>query len=312
MEVKTKPHISVVIPVYKGEKMLQELVDRLTVSLMSLTENYEIILVNDSSPDKSWERIADICKNDSKVIGINLSRNFGQHYAITAGLDYADGDWVVVMDCDLQDRPEEIPNLYAKAMEGWDIVQARRVKKQFGALKKFSSWAFHQVFDWLSGQKSDSTIGNFGIYKAIVINEVRKMPERARSFPTLLGYAGFPKATIDVCHAERAEGQSSYTLSRLLKLAFDISISNTNKPLRMAVALGLGMSMLSLLLALYNVAAKVFGLILVPGYTGIVFSVWFVGGLMLLVLGIVGLYVGKIFDQVKCRPLYIVKEIKNK
>lgn len=304
--------ISVVVPVYKGEKMLQELVDRLTASLKSLTEDYEIILVNDASPDKSWEGIADICKDDNKVIGINLSRNFGQHYAITAGLDYADGDWVVVMDCDLQDRPEEIPNLYHKAQEGWDIVQARRVKKQFGILKKFSSLAFHQVFDWLSGQKSDPTIGNFGIYKATVVNEVRKMPEKARSFPSLVNFVGFSKTTLDVMHASRAEGKSSYTFRTLLKLAFDIAISNTNKPLRMAVSLGLIMSFFSMLLALYNVLAKVFGFILVSGYTSIVFSVWFVGGLILLVLGIVGLYVSKIFEQVKGRPLYVVKESINK
>ena len=280
--------------------------------MKSLTEDYEIILVNDSSPDKSWEGIAELCKEDKKVVGINLSRNFGQHYAITAGLDYADGDWVVVMDCDLQDRPEEIPNLYHKAQEGWDIVQARRVKKQFGALKKFSSWAFHQVFDWLTGQKSDPTIGNFGIYKASVIEEVRKMKEGSRAFPALVNYVGFTRTAVDVEHASRAEGKSSYTLRTLLKLAFDIAISNTNKPLRMAVSLGLIMSVFSILLALYNVFAKVFGFILVPGYTSIVFSVWFVGGLVLLVLGIVGLYVSKIFDQVKGRPLYVVKDSINK
>ena len=304
--------ISVVVPVYKGEKMLRELVDRLTNSLKTITDDYEIVLVNDASPDKSWEGIADICKDDNKVVGINLSRNFGQHYAITAGLDYADGDWVVVMDCDLQDRPEEIPNLYAKAMDGWDIVQARRTHKQFGVFKKLSSWAYHQVFDWLAGKKTDPAIGNFGIYKSDVICEVRKMTELARSFPSLLDYVGFSRTTIDVKHAERAEGKSSYTIHRLLKLAFDIAISNTNKPLRMAVTMGLGMSMISLLLALYNVVAKFWGFIAVPGYTTIVFSIWFVGGLVLLVLGVVGLYVGKIFDQVKERPLYIVKDIKNK
>ena len=133
------PLISIVSPVYKGEKMVAELVRRNVESVSTITENYEIILVNDASPDGSWEEIVKQCESNPKVKGINLSRNFGQHYAITAGLHYVKGDWVVVMDCDLQDRPEEIPNLYRKALEGYDIVYARRLHKKFGFLKRFTS-----------------------------------------------------------------------------------------------------------------------------------------------------------------------------
>ena len=280
-------------------------------SVATITDCYEIILVNDASPDASWSVIEHECAQDKRVKGINLSRNFGQHYAITAGLHYAQGEWVVVMDCDLQDRPEEIPALYQKALEGYDIVYARRVDRQDKGMKKLSSTLFHKVFDWLSGSATDKTIANFGIYKQCVIAEYNRMPERARSFPSLINYLGFDDVTIDVKHAERAEGKSSYNLYKLLKLSFDVIISNSNKPLRMAVGLGFSMSALSFLLALYNLVARLIGLISLPGYTTTVFSIWFVGGLMLFVMGILGLYIGKIFDQVKGRQLFVVKNKVN-
>lgn len=303
--------ISVVSPVYKGEKMLAELVRRNVEALKTITEEYEIILVNDASPDESWREIVKECQKNPKVKGLNLSRNFGQHYAITAGLSYATGEWVVVMDCDLQDRPEEIPNLYAKAQEGYDIVLAQRVNKQFGFFKRLSSSVFHYMFDKLSGSKTDESVANFGIYSKQVIAEYNKVPEYARSFQSIIGYLGFKTTAIEVEHAERAEGKSSYNLSRLLKLSFDIIISNSNKPLRVAVSLGFGMSLLSFVLAAYNVIARLIGIIQVEGFTTTVFSIWFVGGLMLFVMGILGLYIGKIFDQVKGRQLFIVKDKLN-
>lgn len=307
----TTIHISIVSPVYRGEKMVAELVRRNVESVSTITDDYEIILVNDASPDNSWDEIVKQCDANSKVKGINLSRNFGQHYAITAGLHYAQGDWVVVMDCDLQDRPEEIPNLYRKAMEGYEIVYARRAVRKDGFLKRQSSIWFHRVFKWLSGLKSDSTIANFGIYKHCVIEEFNQMPEKARSFPSLVQYLGFKDTAIDVQHAERAEGKSSYNLHKLLKLSFDVIVSNSNKPLRLAVGLGFGMAAVSFLLAVYNVIARWVGIIRVPGYTTTLFSIWFVGGLLLFVMGILGLYIGKIFDQVKGRQLFVVKDKVN-
>ena len=303
--------LSIVSPVYRAEKMVHMLVERIVKSVTTITEDFEIILVNDASPDASWSVIEHECAQDKHVKGINLSRNFGQHYAITAGLSFAKGEWVVVMDCDLQDRPEEISALYQKALEGYDIVYARRVDRQDKGLKKLSSTIFHEIFDWLSGSTTDKTIANFGIYKQCVIAEYNRMPELARSFGTLIRYLGFTKTTMDVQHAERAEGQSSYNLYKLLKLSFDVIIANSNKPLRMAVGLGFGMSALSFLLALYNVIARLVGFISFPGYTTTVFSIWFVGGLMLFVMGILGLYIGKIFDQVKGRQLFIVKDQVN-
>lgn len=304
-------HLSIVSPIYKGEKMMDELVRRITEAIRPITDDYEIILVNDASPDNSWQEIERHCAMDRHVKGIELSRNFGQHYAISAGLANCSGDWVVVMDCDLQDRPEEIPNLYAKAMEGWDMVFARRVIKHVGWWKRFSSIAFSTVLGWLSGEKTDSTIGNFGIYCRRAVEEYNKIPQQARAFGQLLNVVGFSKGFIDVEQVESARGESSYTLTKLFIHAFNIIISSTNKPLRMAVKLGFMMSLISFLLALYNIIAKWVGIIQVDGYTTTVFSIWFVGGLMLFVMGILGLYIGKIYDQVKGHPLYVVKKKIN-
>lgn len=304
-------HISAVIPEYKGAEMVAELVERLHASLGTLTENYEIILVNDASPDSAWEEIQKACERDKRVKGLNLSRNFGQHYAISAGLSYAQGDWVVVLDCDLQDRPEEIPKLYDKAQEGYDIVYARRANRKDGFFKRLSSSLFHALFDRMSGLKTDKTLANFGIYKQTVIRECNRMQEQARSFGTMLAYIGFKSTAVDVEHAERPQGSSSYSFRKLLKLSFDVMISNSNKPLRFAVGLGFGMAFVSFLLALYNVIAKLVGIISVEGFTTTVFSIWFVGGLLLFVLGIIGLYVGKTFDQVKGRQLFIVRDKIN-
>ena len=303
--------ISVVSPVYRGEKMVAELVRRNVEALTSITDDYEIILVNDASPDESWNEIVKECKKNQRVKGLNLSRNFGQHYAITAGLSYATGDWIVVMDCDLQDRPEEIPNLYKKAQEGYDIVFARRVVKHVGWWKRFSSVAFHAVIDWLSGTKSDPAIANFGIYCRKAIDEYNKIPQHARAFGQILDIVGFKRGYVNVEQDSSARGESSYTLIKLLIHSFRIIITSTNKPLRIAVGLGITMSIISFLLALYNVIARMIGVIQVDGYTTTVFSIWFVGGLLLSVIGVLGLYIGAIFDQVKGHPLFVVKETVN-
>ncbi len=305
------PHISVVSPVYMGEKMVHELVRRVKENVSGITEDFDIILVNDASPDFSWAEIQKECATDTRVKGLNLSRNFGQHRAITAGLSYAKGDWVVVMDCDLQDRPEEIPNLYKKAQEGYDIVLGERVDRQDKFLKKLSSDVFNKVFNYLSGMRADNKVGNFGIYRQTVINSVLKMPERDRNFDVLIKYVGFKTATMPIQHDSRFEGTSSYTLVKLLKLAFGTIISNTNKPLRIMTGLGLVLSILSLLIAFYNVVVNLMGMIGVEGFTTTVFSIWFVGGMLMMQVGVVGLYIGKIFDQVKGRPLFLVMDEVN-
>ncbi|MCQ2336005.1 MAG: glycosyltransferase family 2 protein [Paludibacteraceae bacterium] len=305
------PHISIVSPEYKGEKMVHELVSRIVASVEKITKNYEIILVNDASPDNTWTEIEKECKANPLVKGLDLSRNFGQHYAITAGLAYAKGDWVVVLDCDLQDIPEEIPKLYKKAQEGYDIVYAKRKIKHVSWSKRMSSVCFHTVLDWSSGTKTDPAIGNFGIYKNTVVSSINSIPQQARGLQTLLDVVGFKSSFIEVEQAPSARGGSSFTLQKLFKQAFNVILARTNKPLRFAVKLGFIMSALSFLLAVYNLIARLTGIIQLSGYTTTVFSIWFVGGLMLFVMGILGLYIGKIFDQVKGQPLYIVRESMN-
>ena len=303
--------LSIVSPVYHGEKMLEELVQRIHSAIKSLTTNYEIILVNDCSPDLSWQKITEICSHDKKVKGINLSRNFGQPYAITAGLSYAKDKYVAVIDCDLQNKPEDLPAMYRKAQEGYDIVSARRVVREDTFLKRLSSATFHRVYDFLSGFKTDKAVAEFGIYSRKVVKVYCSIPEYSRSFVELVHTLGFKKTTVDVLHDHRLEGESSYNLYRLLKLSYDSIISNSNRPLHLAVSLGLIMSVISFLMAVYNIFAKFYGLNEVVGYTSTIFSIWFVGGLLLFMMGILGLYIGKIFDQVKGRPVFIVSETLN-
>lgn len=305
------PLISVVSPVYRGENLVRELVSRIKENVSFITEDFEIVLVNDASPDLSWHAILKECNNDKRVKGINLSRNFGQHKAILAGLNYAKGEWVIVMDCDLQDRPEEIPALYNKALEGYDIVQGEREERKDKFLKKLSSTIFNKVFRYMSGIKANKKIANYGIYSRKVIEAVCSMPERDRTFAVQVNYVGFKSAVIPIEHGQRFEGNSSYNLSKLFKLAFGAIISNTNKPLRMMVGLGFILSFVSLMMAMYNIMAYFFGLTKVAGFTSIIFSIWFVGGMLMMQLGIVGIYIGKVFDQVKGRPLYLVMDEVN-
>ncbi|NDC31430.1 MAG: glycosyltransferase [Bacteroidetes bacterium] len=301
-------HISVVSPVYRAENIVAELVNRLVVELSKITNDFEIILVEDCGPDNSWLKILEETKKDARVKGIKLSRNFGQHHAITAGLDVSSGDWIIVMDCDLQDRPEEITHLYNEAQKGFDIVFARRAERQDRFIKTFTSKMFYKVFSYLSGIEQDGTIANFGIYSRKVINSINSMRESMRAFSPMARWVGFKKTAIDVTHAERFEGNTSYSWNKLINLALDIAIAYSDKPLKLAIKLGFSISLFSLLYAIYNVFAYMTGIITVNGYASIIVSIWFLSGLIIFILGIVGLYIGKTFEGMKQRPLYLIDE----
>lgn len=291
--------------------MVHELVRRIVESVSLISEDFEIILVNDCSPDYSWNEILKECANDKRVKGINLSRNYGQPSAIAAGMQYTKGQWVVVMDCDLQDRPEEIVQLYNKASEGFDIVLGLRVERHDSFLKKMSSAVFNKVFSYLCDLDSDKRSSNFGIYKNCVIEQYNKMPERGETFSILIRELGFKLASIPIQHDVRLEGKSSYSLKKLLSFAFNLIIINTNKPLRIMVYWGFVMALLSVLFALYNIFSYFFGYINLAGFTTTVFSIWFVGGMIMMQLGVTGIYIGKIFDKTKGRPLYVVMDEVN-
>lgn len=304
-------HISVVIPVYRAKDCLAELHRRLVGALESLTPAFELVLVEDGGGDGSWEAIAELAQRDRRVKGLKLSRNFGQHVAITAGLDHASADWVVVMDCDLQDQPEEIEKLYRKAREGYDIVFARRRDRHDSVYRKAVSGLFSLIYNYLGDIKIDNSIANFSISSDRVIACVRQYRERNRAFPIFLNAVGFRRAVVDVDHAARFAGESTYSFGKLLDFAVQCIVSQSNKPLRLSIRFGFALAALSVLYGVVIVIRYLYSDIGVTGWTTLAVLISFLGGLGFANLGILGLYLGKTFDEVKQRPLYCVEEGLN-
>lgn len=300
--------LSIISPVYRAEKILPQLVDRIKSAVEGIAEDFEIILVEDYSPDQSWQEIERLSTIHPEVCGIKLSRNFGQHYAITAGLDRAQGEWIVVMDCDLQDRPEEIPALLQKAQEGYDVVLARRANRQDGFFKRLSSKVFYRTLAWLTGSHQDETIANFGIYHQKVIREISGMRESIRYFPTMVRWVGFRQTAIDVVHSGNEDRSSSYNFKRLFNLALDIMLAYSDKPIRLTVKLGLLVALTGFLFAVFTLIRYLQGDIIVAGYASLIISLWMLTGFILVTLGMVGLYIGKTFEGVKKRPIYIIEK----
>ncbi len=301
--------VSVVVPVYACRECLVDLVKRLDKALGAIVSDWEIILVNDACPQGSWDTIVEIAHGNPRVLGINLSRNFGQHYAITAGLDHTHGRWVVVMDCDLQDQPEEIGKLYAAAKNGYDIVWGQRKHRRDNFFKKLSSRLFYRVFDYFTDQESDPSIANFGIYSAKVIESYRSLREQNRAFPLFVRWLGYSSTKVNINHSERTTGVTSYTFSKAFSLAMDSIVSQSNKPLKLAIKLGFSISFFSMVYALYLTGRYFFLTIPVQGWTSVMVSLYFLAGLLLANMGVLGLYIGKVFDETKGRPLYVIRDI---
>ena len=306
-----KIDISVVIPVYGCRAAIPELHRRLCESLEKISKAFEIILVDDYCPQNSWEEIQKVCEKDKRVIGIHMARNFGQIRAITAGLDKSRGDWVVVMDCDLQDRPETIPELYQKAQEGYDVVFARREGRKDSAITKFLSKCFYKVYDYFTDGTFDSSICNFSISKRKVIDYYCRMREQNRAYTMFIRWLGFKQTAIDMPADERVEGKSSYNLKRKLKMAFEIITSQSNKPLLFSVKLGFVSAFLALIYIIYVVFREIILGDVLVGWTSIVASIYLMGGIILCAIGVVGIYVGNIFNEAKNRPLYVIDECLN-
>jgi len=306
-----KLKFSVVSPVYGCPSAIPELCRRLHSTLQTISDEYEIILVEDGSPDNSWNMIVEESNKDSRVMGIRLSRNFGQHYAISAGLDYAEGEWVVVMDCDLQDQPEEVLTLYKYAVEEEkDIVLARRTDRHDHWRKKLSSILFYKVFSWLSGTKLDPSVGTFRIINRVAVLAFRQMHETHRLFNGMLQWLGFRVGYTDVRHSCRFEGKTSYTFRKLMKLASDGIVSFSIRPLLFGVGTGAVFASLSFLYGLFLLLRYIFvGPFGVQGWVSTVLLVSFLGGMILLSIGFLGLYVGRIYQQVKGRPVYVISEM---
>ena len=300
--------ISIVSPVYRAEKILPILVSEINLVMERIGEDYEIILVDDRSPDNSWEVMKVLSSQNPKIKSIRLSRNFGQHSAIFAGLTRTKGDWVVVMDCDMQDQPKEIAKLYKKALEGYDIVLGQRENRKDKFLKKLTSRLFYKVFNYLSGANFDNNVANFGIYHQKTIKSILDMKDYVKFFSLFINWIGFKSVSIPIEHGEREEGKSTYSVGRLFKQAFNVIISFSDKPLRLFINFGLSISVLSFIVGIYYLYLALTGKIAQPGFSSLILSIWFLSGIIISCIGIVGVYLGKTFDQAKGRPTFIIDE----
>ena len=300
------PLISVVSPVYKAEDCLPELYRRLAAALREVTEDFEIILVEDCGGDRSWQVIEELAARDKRVKGIKFARNFGQHYGISAGLDYASGDWAVVIDCDLQEPPEAIPALYRKAQEGYDVVLAQRGKRKDPWHKRLSAYVFYRLFNYLSGMNHDPEVGNLCILSRRVINTFKQMRENLRNLIGLVAWMGYPTATVRVTHAERFAGESSYTFFKQLRLAADLIVAYSDKPLKITVFLGVLISVIAFAFGIYFIIQDLVTDQPVAGWSSLIVSLYFLCGIIISILGIIGIYLGKVFDETKRRPLYLI------
>lgn len=307
------PLISVVSPVYGAELTIDELIRQLVAVLEPITPDYEIVLVDDCGPDRSWERIVANCALNKKVRGIRLSRNFGQHFAITAGIDQAKGDYVVVMDCDLQDDPKYIATMYAKALEGNDIIYTLKKSRKHSFLKNVTARMFNSVFNYLIENKSNRADNNVGAYSMIsrkVAEAFRQYNDYHRHYLMVLRWLGFRSCYIDIEHKERYAGKSSYNFSKLMKHALDGITSQSDKLLRIFVTLGLTISTLSFLSILVIVAMYfVHGFL--SGWASTIIILLFSTGVILTGIGVLGIYLGKTFEQTKNRPKYIIDQTLN-
>ena len=304
-------HLSIVSPVYEAEACLPELYRRLVAVAGKITPDFELVLVEDGGADRSWEVLEELAARDSRLKAIQLSRNFGQHYAITAGLDHARGDWVVVMDCDLQDLPEEIEALYRKAQEGYDIVFARRLARKDSWGKKLRSYLFGRFMTWMTGSVFDSARGNFSINSKKAIAAYLEYRERDRAFPVIMYSLGFKRTSLDVEHAPRFAGKTSYTWSKLFLFALQVMVSTSTRPLLITIRFGALVAGVSLLYMVYLIIRYFVIDVGVAGWTSLSVLISFFFGLLFMQLGIIGLYLGKTFEETKRRPLYHIAELRN-
>lgn len=299
------PQLSVVVPIYGCGPCLHELHRRTAATLDGMGVSYEMVLVDDCAEDGAWPAMQDIAAGDPRVRGVRLSRNFGQHAAITAGLAQARGDRVVVMDCDLQDPPEEIPKLYAAALEGHDIVLGRRASSRHNRGRRAGSRLYFRVMSAFTGLPFDGSFGTFSIISRKVVTAFLQFQDQDRHYLFILHWLGFRHTAVDYDHHERPVGKSSYSLIRLFQHALDGVFFQTTVALRMIVAAGFVMAALGALFAAYLVFSRITGSAY-PGWTSLAVFTLTIGGFTIISTGVTGIYVGKVFDQVKGRPLFVV------
>ena len=302
------PEISVVAPVYNQcAETLIELVQRLTASISTITADFEIILVDDGSVNDAWTTISDLALNNPKIAGFHLARNFGQHVAITAGLDHANGNWVVVMDADLQDRPEVISQLYAKAQEGYDVVFVNRMQRPESFIYRAVAAAFYLILNALSGQEYNRLQGNFSIVSANAVRAFRTLRESGRFYGGILRWVGFKHGSISASHALSHTGETSYSYVKRARFAFSLIVSFSTRLLYISIVVGLLMALVSFVMAGLIIVDKIaYPDYPLQGWPSVMTAIFFTAGVTNVTIGLTGIYIGQIFQQTKGRPLYVV------
>jgi dolichol-phosphate mannosyltransferase len=300
--------ISVVVPVYGCRDCLNALYERLCASLESLTSDFELVFVDDRSPDHAWDRLRELSADDARIRALRLSRNFGQHAAITAGLAAARGRWVVVMDCDLQDPPEEIPRIYAKALEGYDVVLTRREERVQSLPRRIAASAYFRVHNMLARGNLHTNYANLSILSRSVVDSFLALRDQDRQYLLILHWLGYRRAEIDIRQTDRFAGRSAYTFRQLAKVAVDGLFFQSTVLLRGIIYVGFCLAILGVALAGYAVLSLLTGHHL-PNWTALPMLGLFLAAFIIISTGVTGLYVGKIFDQVKGRPLFVVDEV---
>lgn len=299
-------HIAAVAPVLNEQENVSELVSRLGISLGEVSKDYQIVLVDDGSTDTTWQKIRGLAEDDPRVLGVRLSRNFGQHIAIAAGLKAVDADWAVVLDGDLQDRPEVIPELYEKAQQGHDVVFVARESRPESWAYKLAQGLFYKTLRAMTGTDYDPAHGNFSIISRKVLEQLNKVTEHDRFYGGMVEWLGFNRATLKAQHGERFAGKTSYSLLSRIAFAKNIILSFSIRPLYAALIFGALVTALSFGYGMVILFKALFFSYSVEGWPSMMVSIYFIGGVQMLMIGMNGLYVGRIAKEVKNRPLYIV------
>jgi glycosyltransferase involved in cell wall biosynthesis len=305
-----EPTYSLVLPIFNEEDVLPALFARLTVLLDRLDGTAEILLVDDGSQDRSWELMIDVATRDERFRLIRLSRNFGHQLAITAGLDLARGEATVVMDADLQDPPELVLELARRWREGFDVVYAVRDERRGETrLKQMVTSAFYRLFRRMADIEAPVDVGDFRLIDRRALEAVRLLRENNRYVRGMFGWIGFRQTGVHYRRDPRAAGTTKYPPPKLVRLAVNAIVSFSNVPLRLALKLGFVVSAMALLFGFAALIAKFAGLYTVSGQASLVVLTAFIGGVQLIVLGVIGEYIAHIWDEVKHRPLYLVREV---
>ena len=305
----TSRRLSVAIAVHNEDEVLPELVRRVTAVLDALPDGpHEVVLVDDGSTDRTWELILEAAASDGRFVGVRLSRNFGHQAALTAALETVTGDLVVVMDGDLQDRPEEIPRLVAEYERGYDVVYGRRVSRKESPPKRASYYLFYRLMQRLSEVAVPVDSGDFALLSRRVVDEINRLPERHRYIRGLRTWVGFPQTGIDIERDPRAGGEPSYTVGKLFRLAFDGVFAFSVAPLRAAWLFGALASAAASLYAVYAIVQRLFLGTSPQGFTALIVAITFFAGIQLLFLGLIGEYLGRVYDEAKGRPHFVVTD----